>query len=154
IENAYKPYLLDTAQTPIGKKIVDNVNGGEMNVAPAISPDGKYLAFLSEKDLFSIDLYLADAKTGKIIRELTSKIKNGHIDDFNLIESAGAWSPDSKQFALSAFSEGRNKLLIVDISNGKTLLEKSMGKVEQFGNLAWSPNGKDIAFTGLKDGQS
>jgi Tol biopolymer transport system component len=154
IENAYKPYLLDTAQTPIGKKIIDNVNGGEMNVAPAISPDGKYLAFLSEKDLFSIDLYLADAKTGKIIRKLTSKIKNGHIDDFNFIESAGAWSPDSKQFALSAFSEGRNKLLIVDISNGKTLLEKSMGKVEQFGNLAWSPNGKDIAFTGLKDGQS
>jgi hypothetical protein len=123
-------------------------------VAPAISPDGKYVAFLSEKELFSIDLFLADAKTGKIIRKLTSKIKNDHIDEFNFIESAGAWSPDSKQFAFSAFSQGRNKLLIINIDNGKTVLEASMDKVEQFGNLTWSPKGKDIAFTGLKDGQS
>jgi hypothetical protein len=155
LENMYKPYLRDSAQTtPIGTKIIDNVNGGEMNVAPAISPDGKYVAFLSEKELFSIDLFLADAKTGKIIRKLTSKIKNDHIDEFNFIESAGAWSPDSKQFAFSAFSQGRNKLLIINIDNGKTVLEASMDKVEQFGNLTWSPNGKDIAFTGLKDGQS
>lgn len=155
LENAYQPYLRDSSQTnPIGKKIIDNVNGGEMNVAPAISPDGKYVAFLSEKELFSIDLFLADAQTGQVIRKLTSKIKNNHIDEFNFIESAGAWSPNSKQFAFSAFSEGRNKLIVVNISNGRTVLEASMGKVEQFGNLSWSPNGKDIAFSGLKDGQS
>ncbi|ADY51772.1 WD40-like beta Propeller containing protein [Pseudopedobacter saltans DSM 12145] len=155
LENTYRPLLKDSAQTkPIGTKLIDNVNGGEMNVAPAISPDGKYLAFLSEKDLFSIDLYLADAKTGKIIRKLTSRIKNSHIDEFNFIESAGAWSPDSKQFAFSAFSKGRNQLVIVDIESGRTLLEKAMGEVEQFGNITWSPNGKDLAFTGLQNGQS
>jgi Tol biopolymer transport system component len=154
IENTYKPYLKDTAQVPIGVKIVDDKNGGKMNVAPAISPNGKYLVYLSERELFSIDLYLADAKTGKIIRKLTSKIKNNHIDEFNFIESAGAWSPDSKQFAFSVFSEGRNKLVIVDISNGKTVKEVAMGDVEQFGNIAWAPNGDDIAFSGLKHGQS
>jgi Tol biopolymer transport system component len=154
LENTYKPYLKDTAQVPIGVKIVDEKNGGKMNVAPAISPNGKYIAYLSERELFSIDLYLADAKTGNIIRKLTSKIKNNHIDEFNFIESAGAWSPDSKQFAFSVFSEGRNKLLIVDISNGKTQNEISMGDVEQFGNLTWSPNGVDIAFSGLKNGYS
>src|SRR5690606_38665874 len=73
IENAYKPLLKDTSQTPIGKLIVDKNNAGNMNVAPAISPDGKLIAFLSEKDLFSIDLFLAEAQTGKIIRKLTSK---------------------------------------------------------------------------------
>lgn len=154
LETAYKPLLKDTAQVPIGLKIVDDKNGGKMNVAPAISPNGKYLVYLSERELFSIDLYLADAKTGKIIRKLTSKIKNNHIDEFNFIESAGAWSPDSKQFAFSVFSEGRNKLIIVNISNGKTVKEIAMGDVEQFGNLTWSPNGNDIAFSGLKHGQS
>lgn len=155
LENTYKPMLKDSSQTtPIGNKLIDNVNGGEMNVAPAISPDGKYIAFLSEKDLFSIDLFLADAKTGKIIKKLTSRTKNGHIDEFNFIESAGAWSPDGKQFAFSAFSKGRNQLIIIDIANGKSVLEKAMGDVEQFGNLTWSPNGKDIAFTGLQHGQS
>nr|WP_294894480.1 basic secretory protein-like protein [uncultured Pedobacter sp.] len=154
LENMYKPYLKDVTQNPIGVSVADTTTGGEMNVAPAISPDGKYLAYLSERDLFSIDLYLADAKTGKVIRKLTSKITNSHIDEFNFIESAGAWSPDSKQFAFSVFGQGRNNLVIVDISNGKTLLDKGMDNVEQFGNLTWSPDGVNIAFSGLQNGQS
>lgn len=154
IENTYKPLLTATGQVPIGVRVVDDKNGGKMNVAPAVSPDGKYIAYISEKELFSIDLYLADAKTGNIIRKLTSRIKNSHIDDFNFIESAGAWSPDSKQFAFSVFGQGRNKMVIVDIKNGQTKNEVSMDEVEQFGNLSWSPNGLDIAFSGLKNGQS
>src|SRR6201995_805690 len=65
IINMYKPFLKnDTTQFLPGKRVVAMKNSGEMNVAPAVSPDGKYIAFLSEKDLFSIDLFLADAKTG------------------------------------------------------------------------------------------
>jgi Tol biopolymer transport system component len=154
IQAAYKPYLKDTAQVPVGNKIIDYKNSGEMNVAPSISPDGEYLAFLSEKDLFTIDLYLADAHTGKILRKLTSKISNTHIDEFNFIESAGAWSPDSKQFAFSVFSGGRNKLVIVNVSNGAVVSEISMGKAEQFSNVTWSPNGHDIVFSGMSEGQS
>ena len=156
IEQHYRPMLrADSSQIKIsGAKIIDNKNAGNMNVAPAVSPDGKYLAFLSEKDLFGIDLFLADAKTGKIIRKLSSQISNSHIDDFNFLESAGAWSPDSKQFAFSIFSRGKNQMLIINVSNGSTVLKTDMGKVEQFGNLTWSPNGKDIAFSGMVEGQS
>jgi hypothetical protein len=124
-----------------------------MNVAPAISPDGKYVAFLSEKELLSIDLFLADAQTGKIIRSLGSKASNSHIDEFSFIESAGAWSPDSKKFAFSIFSKGRNKLLIIDVNTGRTLYTEGIKDIGQFSNLSWSPNGEDIAFTGLKEGQ-
>lgn len=156
IEKHYRPMLRpDSSQIKIsGTKIIDNKNGGNMNVAPAISPNGKYLAFLSEKDLFGIDLFLADAKTGKIIRKLSSQISNSHIDDFNFIESAGTWSPDSKHFAFSIFSKGRNQMLIIDVSNGKVVLQTAMDKVEQFGNLTWSPDGKEIAFSGMVEGQS
>ncbi|WP_423148212.1 tolB protein precursor [Rubrolithibacter danxiaensis] len=154
IENAYRPYLKDTAQVPIGTKIIDNKNGGDMNVAPAISPDGKYIAFLSEKELFSIDLFLADAQTGKVLKNLGSKATNTHIEEFSFIESAGAWSPDSKKFAFSIFSKGRNKLLIVDVTNGRTVTTEAVKDIGEFSNLSWSPNGEDIAFTGLKEGQS
>lgn len=156
IEQHYRPLLkADSSQIKIsGTKIIDNKNAGNMNVAPAISPDGKFLAFLSEKDLFGIDLFLADAKTGKIIRKISSQISNTHIDDFNFIESAGTWSPDSKQFAFSIFSKGKNQLLIVDVANGNTVLQTAMGKVEQFGNLSWAPNGNEIAFSGMVEGQS
>ncbi len=155
IENAYKPYLKDTAQIPIGKKIIDEKNGGDSyNVAPSVSPDGKYVAFISEKDLLSIDLFLANAQTGEIIRSLTSKTTSAHVDELSFIESAGAWSPDSRRFASSVFSAGRTQLLITDISNGRTLETLPMGDVGEFSNLAWAPNGEDIAFSGLKNGQS
>lgn len=154
IENTYKPFLKDTSQVPVGHRLIDNKNGGEMNVAPAISPDGKYVAFLSEKELFSIDLFLADAQTGKIIRKLSSRTNNTHIDEFSFIESAGAWSPDSKKFAFTIYNQGQNKLMVVNIANGKVLMNEGMGDVREFSNLAWSPNGDDIAFTGLKEGFS
>ena len=154
IEAAYKPLLKDTLQKPVGTKIIDNKNSGELNVAPAISPDGRYLAFLSEKDLFTVDLYLADAHTGHVIKKLTSKISNTHIDEFNFIESAGAWSPDSKRFAFSVFSHGRNRMLIVDIPNGSISADISMEKAEQFSNLTWSPDGNNIVCQGMSDGQS
>ncbi|HXI00867.1 MAG TPA: basic secretory protein-like protein [Sphingobacteriaceae bacterium] len=154
IENSYKQYAKDTSNAPIGNRVIDAKNAGDMNVVPAISPDGKYISFISEKDLLSIDLFLADAQSGKIIRKLTSKSTNSHIDEFSFIESAGAFSPDSKRFASSVFSSGRNKLLITEISSGKTLLSEGMGDVQEFGNIAWSPNGNDIAFAGLKDGHS
>jgi hypothetical protein len=153
IEATYEPFLKDTVQQPVGQRVVDQKNAGKLNVAPAISPDGKYLAFLSEKNLFTVDLYLADAKTGAIIRKLTSKISNTHIDEFNFIESAGAWSPDSKRFAFSVFNKGRNRMLAVDVASGTIVDDVSMGKVEQFSNLSWSPDGDNIVFQGLANGQ-
>ncbi|WP_245586291.1 basic secretory protein-like protein [Olivibacter sitiensis] len=154
VENAYAPLLKDTAQTPLGNMVINNKNGGNMNVSPAISPDGKLIAFLSEKELFSIDLFLADAKTGRIIRNLSSRQSNSHIDEFSYIESAGSFSPDSRKFAFSIFSGGRNKLLIVNVENGKTIMTEGMGDVGEFSNITWSPDGVHVAFSGLKEGQS
>ncbi|WP_428331762.1 DPP IV N-terminal domain-containing protein [Mucilaginibacter sp.] len=153
IEATYKPYLKDTLQTPVGHRLIDEKNSGKMNLAPAISPDGKYLAFLSEKNLFTVDLFLADAKTGTILRKLTSKVSNTHIDEFNFIESAGAWSPDSRKFAFSVFNKGRNRMVVVDVASGNIIDDVSMGKAEQFSNLSWSPDGKNVVFQGLSEGQ-
>ncbi|MDB5030257.1 tolB protein precursor, partial [Mucilaginibacter sp.] len=111
-------------------------------------------AFLSEKNLFTIDLFLADAKTGVVIKKLTSKVSNTHIDEFNFIESAGTWSPDGKRFAFSVFNRGRNRMLVVEVPSGRIIDDVSMDKAEQFSNLSWSPDGSQIVFQGLAEGQS
>src|SRR5690606_8630860 len=38
--------------------------------------------------------------------------------------------------------------------NGKTLSLESMGDVEEFSNITWSPDGNSVVFSGLKEGQS
>src|SRR5690606_26180632 len=150
LENAYRRLNVDTGTVPVGRLLIGPKNSGQMNVSPAISPDGKHIAFLSEKNLFSIDLFLADAETGGNIRKLSSKLTNEDIDEYSFIESSGAFSPDSRKFAFSVFSRGKSKLMVVDVETGKELLLEAMGDISEFANIAWSPDGETVAFSGLQ----
>lgn len=154
LKRHFGAYTLDKEKRTVGKPIINKENAGQLNVAPVISPNGRYVIFLSEKELFSIDLYLANARTGKIIRKVASSTKDGHIDDFNYIESAGTWSPKSTQFAYVAFSKGKNILVIKEVKSGKTIKEFPIKDVPAFSNPSWSPDGKSIVVTGLVEGRT
>lgn len=154
IETNIKALNKDTVSNPVGKLLLSSANSGNMNVSPAISPDGKYVAFMSEKDLFGIDLFLADAHTGEVIRKLGSRITNPDIDEFSFIESAGTFSPDGQNFAFSVFSKGKNKLMILNINTGRTSELITMGDIIEFTNITWAPDGDVVAFSGLKNGHS
>ncbi|MGC8824258.1 MAG: hypothetical protein ACP5PZ_06645 [Bacteroidales bacterium] len=148
----YYKLLPDTVELPAGKKILSRKNAGAMNIAPALSPEGRYAVFLSEKDLFTFDLYMADLEKGKIVKKLSSTIRNNQIDDFNYLESGGAWSPDGRYFTFVAFSKGRNRLLIIDVKHPRKTREVDIPGLEAFSNPTWSPDGSTIVVTGLKEG--
>lgn len=152
--NQYQKYLDVALTTPVGNKILFAKNAGDMNISPSVSPDGKYVIFLSEKDVFTFDLYLADAHTGKIIRKVSSTVHNSEIDAFNYIESAGSWSPDGKRFAFTIFSKGMNKLMILNVAKGKIIAEYALPGVPSFNNPAWHPTDDKIAVSGMVEGQN
>lgn len=154
IKSHYAPYLEGKKEKPIGKKMISSENAGETNISPAVSPNGKYLAFFSEKELFTTDLYLADAKTGEIIKKLSSQLKDSDIENYNFMESAGTWSPNSKKFAFVAFRQGKNILVIKDIETGKTSDTYEFKDLPAFTNPVWSPDGKLMVLTGLDNGQT
>lgn len=138
---------------PEGKKRPRRRNATELNVGPVLSPDGRYIAFLSARELFSIDLFLADAKTGKFIRRLVSSDRDAHFESLRFIESAGAWSPDSQRLAFITFSRGDNFLSIVDVESRRTEHIPVPG-LEAIINVAWSPDGHTIALAGQTTGVS
>jgi Tol biopolymer transport system component len=148
----YEDYLVDTVDHLAGKDIINRENAGRINISPVMSPDGNYIAFISEKDLFTLDLFLYDIRKGKIVRKLASTTRQNEIDDFNFIESAGTWSPDGTKFAFVIFSRGRNQLAIVDVSRARIIEEIDLDPLRSFINPAWSPDGKYIVVSGLQEG--
>ena len=148
----FKLMMKDSVDNPSGTEIIHKHNAGYINISPAISPNGDYVAFYSEKDLFSIDLFLAETATGRTVQKLSSVVHENEIDALNFIESAGAWSPDSKKFAFVGFSKGKNMLLIVDVESKEMLSEIEIPNVPAFNYPAWSPDGESIVVSGLVDG--
>ncbi|HEX6925805.1 MAG TPA: BamA/TamA family outer membrane protein [Longimicrobiaceae bacterium] len=157
IRRTYLPMIADLreAREMAHPLITSNRVGGRLNVAPSLSPDGRFVAFISDLDFIDAELHLADASTGRVIRTLQkSTALDSHYGSLRYINSAGTWSPDSRYFAFSALKEGRDVLVIVDTRNARKVREFAVPGVGEISNPTWSPDGRTIAFSGLKGGIS
>src|SRR5690606_27449458 len=111
-----------------------------------------FVAYFGRRDLFTVDLYLADAVTGRVIRELASPQNSPHYDALSFIQSSGAWSPDSRQFAYVTFEQGDNRIEIVDVERGRVVRKLAPEGVGAISSPTWSPDGRTLAFSGMRNG--
>ena len=122
---------------------------GRLNVSPSLSPDGKHVAFLSERDRFSIELFVADATNGQVIHRLTRAALDPHLQSLQFINSAGAWSPDGKRLIVATVDRGVPALSILDPRTGRSLRQITFKQMGEVYHPTWSPDGKQVAFCGL-----
>ena len=69
--------------------------------------------------MFSFELYLADAATGKILKKLTSSTRDQRFEQISYINSAGAWSPDGKKFAIPVYDKGKSAIVFFNMATRK-----------------------------------
>jgi Tol biopolymer transport system component len=123
-----------------------------MQVAPSLSPDGRRAVFFSERDRLSIDLFLADVKSGRVVRKLATTAASARFDSLQPLRSAGAWSPEGDWFAFPAVRHGRATLTLVPMRGGQRERELVFERLGHILTVSWSPDGRSMAFSAAANG--
>ncbi|TME39608.1 MAG: hypothetical protein E6I57_07070 [Chloroflexi bacterium] len=103
---------------------------------PAISPDGKRLAIVTDAGEGSSDLEVYDLATGKRL----SLLSQGS----NLADPA--WSPDGKTIAVTSYTLGAPRILLVAADGTKADPQKVSADGEYY-RPSYSPDGVWIVYT-------
>ncbi|HEX6534218.1 MAG TPA: hypothetical protein VF041_06450 [Gemmatimonadaceae bacterium] len=135
--------------------LTERRTGGQIFLAPALSPDGKYVAFLSNGSFLRgqvfIDLWLADASTGKRIARLVKSTFDPNYQELQLLYSQSSFSPDGKRLAFTALGEGKEILYILDVKRRKRIARIEL-PLDGITSPSWSPDGKQLVFSGDRGG--
>jgi Tol biopolymer transport system component len=157
-ESVQRTYLPDLAEREPARRVgqpllTERRSSGTLHVSPALSPDGKSIAYLSEGNSFFVDLYLADGETGKVKRRLIKSAFSSDFESLRFIYSTGSWSPDGRYFAIAVKHGGRDDLVIFDVQK-RRVHRRIAVPLNGLTNPAWSPDGTQLVFTGYDGGLS
>ena len=155
IAAAYEPLrTLTEPPTAYGHLVVGGTAHPGLNVAPALSPDGTRMVFFSQRDLFSVDLFLADPRNGRVIRRLTQTALDPHYQSLEFINSAGAFDYSGRHVVLGVVANGKAALTVLDVAHNVVEREIKLPGIGEVFNPTWSPNSRYIAFSALAGGST
>ena len=127
-------------------------SGGQVFIAPALSSDGKYIAFLSNGSFLKgevfIDLWLGDAQTGKRIKRLIKSTTDPNFEELRLLYSQSSFSPDGRYLAFTAQRQGKDVLYLLDVKRKRVTRRFDLPGLEGVTSPAWSPDGQKIVVSG------
>jgi len=126
---------------PDGNELTNLTNNPAHDVNPFWSPDGRRIAFESDRDGF-MHIYLMDPDGSNVI-QLTEDEADHEIGTKYGIHSS-PWSPDGSKLIFSQRAVGKWILYTMDANgeNPKPLVTEP----NIYSYPAWSPNGQHIAF--------
>lgn len=128
------------------KRLTDpDEDDGFYNTSPAISPQGDKIAFITNRDFF-FSLYIMDANTGEIIKEIAEGNTSPNFEELNILTPGLTWSPDGSKIAISALSHGYDIVYVFDYEDEDFYTLPI--KFDAIHSVNWSWDGKYLAFIG------
>ena len=124
-----------------GSNKINLTNNSANDIQPALSPDGKKIAFVSDRD-GSWEIYIMNSN-GSNLRRLTNDPNTNRNPD---------WSPDGKKIVFVAGGNKNKEIHIVN-SNGSNLRRLTDNPAWDY-EPVWSPDGTKIVFSSERDGNS
>ena len=149
--------IVSASLSPTGKRILVEARGeiftvpvengdprnltrssGAADRSPLWSPDGREIAWFSDKDSIGYALYITDQEGTKEPRKIS-------IGDSKLAWDA-TWSPNSKYIA---FTDNTVRVKVLELASGNMTVIDTGGNNLDRGNmgLTWSPDSKWLAYT-------
>lgn len=135
------------AYQPMSLPLTRLTDGAWDDITPALSPDGKYLAFASNRsDVW--DLYLLELSSGKLTR----------LTDTSAYDASPAWSPDGQYLVYESYCTGgaspadNLEIMLQPVFEPTAPVPLSDNPAADF-SPAWSPKGRQIAFISDRTGE-
>ncbi len=122
----------------------------EYNINPSWSPDGKKIAFISDRNGYN-DIFLINNDASGITRLMRRKLKS-RIDVIHTGGHALSWSPDGKTIAFMGERLQKNYIFLYNLKSKK--LKRLHIDMDSVSSPCFSPGGDTIVFTAMKKGIS
>ena len=138
----------------MGRRLTDHrKDRNHYNFAPAFSPHGDRIAFLSDRDDYA-SIYIMSAIDGRILRKVVTGERSSHFEEMHWSRGSLSWSPGGSHLVFAAKHHDLDALYIVSAENGRI---QRMFRWRQFNALfspSWSPDSLNIVFVGVREGRS